>query len=68
MSGAIPPGLDPRVARREVVVEASAEHLEKMLHRGQVHGFVLYADEPQTLGGEGAHPTPLDYFTTAVAF
>ncbi len=60
------PGLDPAILRREVVVEATGEHLEKMLHRAQVHGFTFFSDEPETLGGENGHPYPLDYFTAAI--
>ena len=60
------PGLDPRILHREVVVEATGEHLEKMLHRARVHGFTFFSDEPETLGGENDHPYPLDYFTAAI--
>lgn len=62
-----PPGLDPQVRHREVYVEATTEHLEKMLHEAHVREFTFHSDEPASLGGENAHPYPLDYFTAAVA-
>jgi len=61
-----PPGLDPKVLHREVVVEAATEHRGKMLHQARVHGFTFFSDEPETLGGENEHPYPLDYFTAAI--
>jgi hypothetical protein len=60
------PGLDPRVLHRDVVVEATGEHLANMLHRADVHGFTFFSDEPEALGGENGHPYPLDYFTAAI--
>jgi hypothetical protein len=63
----VPPGLDPAVRHREVFVEATAEHLEKMLHQAQVREFTFHSDEPPSLGGENNHPYPLDYFTAGVA-
>jgi hypothetical protein len=60
------PGLDPNVLHRGVVVEATADHLDKMLHKGEVHGFTFFSDEPHTLGGENNYPYPLDYFTAAI--
>ena len=62
-----PSGLDPAITHRDVYVEASAEHLQKMLHRADVKQFTFYSDEPESLGGEDQHPYPLDYFTAAVA-
>ena len=67
MSESVPSGLDPHVTHRDVFVEATAEHLEKMLHRADVREFTFYSDEPDSLGGENRHPYPLDYFTAAVA-
>lgn len=45
-----------------------AEHLEGMHHRATIDGFTIESDEPPALGGEDAHPKPLDYLTAAVAF
>jgi len=49
------------------MVEATAEHLEKMLHRADVKQFTFHSDEPAGLGGDDNHPYPLDYFTAAIA-
>jgi len=62
-----PAGLDPAVLHRDVMVEATAEHLEKMLHRADVKQFTFHSDEPAGLGGDDNHPYPLDYFTAAIA-
>lgn len=61
-----PEGLDPKVTRRDVVLEVDTEHLEKMHHRASVHGFTFDSDEPASLGGESDHPYPLDYFAAGV--
>lgn len=65
--GEVPAGLDPRVTRREVAIEAEAVHVEKMLHRVSVGGFTIESDEPAALGGDDDHPHPLDYFAVAAA-
>lgn len=45
-----------------------AVHLEGMHHRATIDGFTIDSDEPPALGGQDAHPKPLDYLTAAVAF
>lgn len=45
-----------------------AEHLEGMHHRASIAGFTIESDEPPAIGGEDAHPKPLDYLTASVAF
>jgi hypothetical protein len=35
MEHVVPPGLDPNVTRREIVIEADAETLEKMRKEGR---------------------------------
>jgi uncharacterized OsmC-like protein len=45
-----------------------AAHLGGMHHRATIDGFTIESDEPPALGGEDAHPKPLDYLTAAIAF
>lgn len=49
-------------------IRINATHLERMHHRGTIGDFVIESDEPPSLGGEDAHPKPLDYLTAAIAF
>jgi hypothetical protein len=68
----LPPGLDPNVTRREVVVEADAETLEKMRKEGRAkireHVYTIHCDEGANLGGDDSAPPPLAYFCTSLAF
>lgn len=67
-----PSGLDPNVTRREIVIEADAEALEKMRKEGHAkvrdNVYTIYCDEGATLGGDGSAPPPLAYFCTSLAF
>ena len=54
--------------KRDIVVEASAETLEKMRKTGQVRGFTVMCDEGENIGGDNTAPPPLAYFTIAVGF
>ena len=67
-----PPGLDPNVTSREVVIEADAEALEKMRKEGHAkvrdNVYMIYCDEGANLGGDASAPPPLAYFCTSLAF
>lgn len=39
-----------------------------MHHRATIDSFTIESDEPPALGGEDAHPKPLDHLTAAIAF
>jgi hypothetical protein len=68
----LPSGLDPNVTRREVVIEADAEALEKMRKEGHARVrdsvYTIYCDEGANLGGDASAPPPLAYFCTSLAF
>ena len=68
----LPPGLDPNVARREIVLEADAEALEKMRKEGHARVrekvYTIFCDEGANLGGDDSAPPPLAYFCTSLAF
>jgi hypothetical protein len=72
MEQTLPPGLDPNVSRREIVIEADAVTLEKMRKKGHARVrdriFTSYCDEGANLGGDDSAPPPLAYFCTALAF
>jgi hypothetical protein len=72
MKQQLPPGLDPNVARREIVIEADAEMLEKMRKEGRAkireNVYTIYCDEGASLGGDDSAPPPLAYFCTSLAF
>ncbi len=68
-----PEGLDPTIQTREIVFEADVEGVTPFLKLATVHrngaGHMTFAsDEGPTLGGLGSAPTPLMYFSAALAF
>jgi len=68
-----PEGLDPRIRSREIVFEADVEGVTPFLKVATVHrngaGHMTFAcDEGPTLGSLGSAPTPLMYFSAALAF
>lgn len=65
---ATPVGLDPTITGREIVVEATAETLEKMRKQGTVRGFTVMCDEGGHVGGDDTAPSPLAYFNIAIGF
>jgi len=70
---ATPEGLDPTIRRREIVFEADVDGITPFLKVATVHrngaGHMTFAsDEGPTLGGLGSAPTPLMYFSAALAF
>ena len=64
----IPEALDPNQKGREIVVEATAEALEKMRKQGSVRGFTVMCDEGAHVGGDSTAPSPLAYFNVAIGF
>ena len=72
MDQTVPPGLDPNVTWREIVIEADAEALEKMRKEGHAKiretTYTIYCDEGKNLGGDDSAPPPLAYFCTSLAF
>ena len=54
--------------KREIVLEADAETLEKMRKEGHARGFTVYCDERERTGGETTAPPPLGYFSLSLAF
>jgi hypothetical protein len=54
--------------RRDIVLEADAETLEKMRKEGHARGFTVYCDEAERTGGENTAPPPLAYFALALGF
>ena len=73
MSTHTPEGLDPTIRRREIVFEADVASVTPFLKlatvsRGGSGHMTIACDEGPTLGGLGSAPTPLMYFTAALAF
>jgi len=68
-----PEGLDPTIRSREIVFKADVEGITPFLKVATVHrngaGHMTFAcDEGPSLGGLGSAPTPLMYFSAALAF
>jgi hypothetical protein len=68
-----PEGLDPTIRNREIVFEADVEGVTPFLkvatvHRNNVGHMTFASDEGPSLGGLGSAPTPLMYFSAALAF
>jgi hypothetical protein len=64
----VPPGLDPTVGRREILIEADAVKLEKMRKEGHVRHFTVFCDEGAHVGGDETAPAPLGYLALSLAF
>lgn len=69
----VPEGLDPAIQKRELVFEADVTSVTPFLKLATVSrngaGHMSFAcDEGPTLGGLGSAPTPLMYFSAALAF
>ncbi len=54
--------------KREILMEADAETLERMRKEGHARGFTVYCDEGPRIGGDNTAPPPLAYFALALAF
>ncbi len=68
-----PEGLDPTIQTREILFEADVQSVTPFLkvatvsHNGAAHK-TFACDEGPNLGGLGSAPTPLMYFSAALAF
>jgi hypothetical protein len=72
MSG-MPEGLDPKTPTREIVFDADVNLVTPFLKlatvsRGGAGHMTFASDESATLSGLGSAPTPLMYFSAALAF
>jgi hypothetical protein len=70
---ATPEGLDPQVRTREIVFDADVNMVTPFLKlatvsRGGTGHMTFASDEGPSLGGLGSAPTPLMYFSAALAF
>ena len=68
-----PEGLDPTIQRREMTFEADVSSVTPFLKlatvsRGGTGHMTFACDEGPSLGGLGSAPTPLMYFSAALAF
>jgi hypothetical protein len=69
-----PEGLNPQVTSRDIVFEADVTALTPMLkvatvsRQGGESYYTFTCDEGPSLGGLGSAPTPLAYFSAAIAF
>jgi hypothetical protein len=69
----VPEGLDPKVQTREIVFDADVNLVTPFLKlatvsRGGAGPMTFACDEGPNLGGLGSAPTPLMYFSAALAF
>ncbi len=69
----VPEGLDPKIQTREIVFDADISLATPFLklatvRRGGAGHMTFACDEGPTLGGLGSAPTPLMYFSAALAF
>jgi hypothetical protein len=69
----VPEGLNPKVETREIVFDADVSLVTPFLKvatvsRGGSGPMTFASDEGPTLGGLGSAPTPLMYFSAALAF
>ena len=68
-----PEDLDPTIQARDIVFEADVQSVTPFLklatvsHNGTAHK-TFACDEGPALGGLGSAPTPLMYFSAALAF
>jgi hypothetical protein len=69
----VPEGLDPSIESRQITFEADVTSVTPFLkvattHRGGAGHMTFACDEGPSLGGLGSAPTPLMYFSAALAF
>jgi hypothetical protein len=69
----LPEGLNPEIRAREIVFEAGVQGITPFLKvatvsRGGTGHMTFACDEGPNLGGLGSAPTPLMYFSAALAF
>jgi hypothetical protein len=68
-----PEGLDPTIRTRDITFEADVQSVTPFLKLGTVSldgaaHRTFACDEGPSLGGLGSAPTPLMYFSAALAF
>ncbi len=68
-----PEGLNPKIESREIVFDADVSMVTPFLKlatvsRGGSSPMTFASDEGPNLGGLGSAPTPLMYFSAALAF
>lgn len=69
----VPEGMDPAIQSREIVFDADVAGVTPFLklatvsRNGKDH-MTFACDEGPSLGGLGSAPTPLMYFSAALAF
>jgi len=73
MADRVPDGLNPSIESRQITFEADVSSVTPFLKLATVHrngvGHMTFAcDEGPSLGGLGSAPTPLMYFSAALAF
>jgi hypothetical protein len=54
--------------KREIILEADAETLQRMRKEGHARGFTVFCDEGERIGGDNSAPPPLAYFGLSVGF
>ena len=54
--------------KREIILEADAETLDRMRKEGHARGFTVFCDEGERIGGDNSAPPPLAYFGLSVGF
>jgi hypothetical protein len=54
--------------KREIVLQADAETMERMKKEGHARGFTVYCDEGERIGGDNSAPPPPAYFGLSLAF
>lgn len=59
---------DDITVKREILLEADAETLQKMRKQGHARGFTVYCDEAERTGGENTAPPPLAYLGLSLGF
>ena len=69
----VPEGLDASVKTRDITFEADVTSVTPFLkiataHRNGAGHMTFACDEGPSLGGLGSAPTPLMYFSAALAF
>ncbi len=59
---------DDMTVKREIVMEADTETLERQRKRGAARGFTVLCDEGTRIGGDDTAPPPLAYFALSLGF
>jgi len=59
---------DDIVMKREIVIEADTETMERQKKEGRARGFTVLCDEAERTGGDNTAPPPLAYFALSLGF